>query len=91
MNLVQTKPTKKGKLYCSIFGHNFQVSKQITYHVNEYQCSHCKKEMTTDSTGQLTAMTPKYKEINSVLERIHQNKLVRYAKQQNTKVLKMTS
>ncbi|HKK12313.1 MAG TPA: hypothetical protein VJ945_05750 [Flavobacteriaceae bacterium] len=27
--------------------------------------------MTTDGKGRLTPLTPKYKEINSVLERIH--------------------
>ena len=27
--------------------------------------------MTTDGRGRLTELTPKYKEINSVLERIH--------------------
>ena len=27
--------------------------------------------MTTDGRGKLTPLTPKYKEINSVLERIH--------------------
>lgn len=31
--------------------------------------------MTTNGNGRLTSLTPKYKEINSVLERIHNNRL----------------
>ncbi len=88
MNKAEHKPTKKRHLYCSVFGHNFQVSKKITYHIKEYKCCHCKKEMTTNSKGNLTELTQKYKEINSVLERIHQNKLVRFNAKQ---LLKMSS
>lgn len=58
-------------IYCSFFGHQFEVSKQVTYHVKEYKCKYCSSQMTTDGTGKLTPLTPKYKEINSVLERIH--------------------
>ena len=58
-------------IYCSVFGHDFVVSKQITHHVKEYKCKNCSCQMTTDGRGKLTPLTPKYKEINSVLERIH--------------------
>lgn len=58
-------------IYCSIFGHQFLVSKQVTHHVKEYKCKNCSSEMTTDGKGRLTPLTPKYKEINSVLERIY--------------------
>jgi len=58
-------------IYCSIFGHQFVVSKRVTNHVNEYKCKNCNYQMTTDGKGKLTPLTPKYKEINSVLERIH--------------------
>lgn len=58
-------------IYCSVFGHQFVVSKQVTHHVKEYKCKNCNYQMTTDGRGRLTPLTPKYKEINSVLERIH--------------------
>lgn len=61
-------------VYCSFFGHNYIVSKKITYHVNEYQCTHCSAQMTTNSNGELTPLTPKFKEINAVLERIHKRR-----------------
>jgi hypothetical protein len=61
-------------IYCSVFGHHFVVAKKVTYHVNEYKCTHCKTEMTTNGKGELTPLTPKFKEINSVLERIHQRR-----------------
>ncbi|MBO3096953.1 hypothetical protein [Gelidibacter pelagius] len=61
-------------VYCSVFGHNYVVSKKITFHVNEYKCTHCRAQMTTNSNGKLTPLTPKFKEINSVLERIHKRR-----------------
>ncbi|MBT8272661.1 MAG: hypothetical protein KJO77_02570 [Bacteroidia bacterium] len=64
-------------LYCSLFGHNYEVTKNVTYHVKEYTCTHCREEVTTSGNGQLTLLTPKYKEINSVLERIHLKRLKR--------------
>ena len=64
-------------IYCSFFGHDFSVTKEVTYHVKEYTCKHCKEQVTTSGNGKLTSLTPKYKEINSVLERIHNNRIKR--------------
>ena len=64
-------------IYCSIFGHNFKVTKKVTFHVKEYTCKQCNLQVTTSGNGKLTVLTPKYKEINSVLERIHSNRLKR--------------
>jgi hypothetical protein len=58
-------------IYCSIFGHEFVVSKQVTHHVKEYKCKQCHFQMTTDGRGKLTPLTPKYKEINAILESIY--------------------
>ncbi len=63
------------KYYCSLFGHQYEISKKVTYHVKEYTCRHCKKELTTNGNGRLIELTPKYREINSILERIHANRL----------------
>ena len=72
-----TQPLKPNKLLCDVFGHKYEMSKQVTYHVKEYTCKCCKKELTTDSNGRLTELTPKFKDINSVLARIYSNKLSR--------------
>jgi transposase-like protein len=64
-------------IYCSVLGHQFVISKKVTLHVSEYKCTHCKKEMTTNGKGELTPLTPKYKEINSVLSRIYQRRKLR--------------
>ena len=69
------KPTFLPKMYCNLFGHNYEVTKKVTYHVKEYTCSHCKKQLTTNSNGSLTDLTPKFKEINDILERIHTNRM----------------
>ena len=72
-----TNQNPVSKLICSILGHNYEVTKQVTSHVKEYTCKCCKKQLTTDSNGKLTELTPKYKEINSILERIHSRRLIR--------------
>jgi len=65
------------KIYCDLFGHNYQVTKKVTNHVKEYTCKRCKKQLTTNSNGTLTELTAKYQDINSALERIYNNKLMR--------------
>lgn len=64
-------------MYCSLFGHDYQVTKKVTYHVKEYTCSHCKKQLTTNSNGSLIELTPTFKEINDILEHIHQARMER--------------
>ncbi|MBC3758263.1 hypothetical protein H7U19_07600 [Hyunsoonleella sp. SJ7] len=77
-------------IQCKVFGHDFKVSRHVTYHVKEYRCSNCKKELTTNSRGNLTELTPKFREINDVLERIHLKRRMRlkdYNKKQSKKLL----
>ncbi|MBT8272660.1 MAG: hypothetical protein KJO77_02565 [Bacteroidia bacterium] len=72
-----TKSNSILKMYCNVFGHQYEVSKKVTSHVKEYTCKCCKKELTTNSNGYLTELTPKFKEINSILERIHTSRMMR--------------
>lgn len=74
MKKTTTKRPFIPKFYCNVFGHSFKVSKKVTYHIHEYKCQNCKIEYTTNSKGNLIELTPKYREINSVLERIHNRK-----------------
>ncbi len=62
-------------VYCSLFGHDYKVSKNVTYHVKEYKCKNCKSEMTIDGDGHFIPLTPKFKEINAVLHRVHNKRL----------------
>ncbi|MFC4722715.1 hypothetical protein ACFO5O_10305 [Geojedonia litorea] len=62
-----------------MFGHELVVSKEVTRHVKEYKCQHCDFQMTTNGKGKLTPLTPKYKEINSVLEQIYTKRRLRKA------------
>jgi len=64
-------------LYCSLFGHDYSVTKNVTNHVKEYSCKHCKEQVTTSGNGHLTLLTPKHKEINSELAKIHTGRLKR--------------
>lgn len=72
-------------IYCSLFGHDYSVSKNVTYHVKEYKCKNCKSEMTIDGNGKFIPLTPKFKEINSVLYRVHKKRLERGQKLLMTK------
>ncbi|WP_282134633.1 hypothetical protein [Seonamhaeicola maritimus] len=71
------KPAFIPSMYCSLFGHDYEISKKVTKHVKEYTCCHCKKELTTNSNGNLIELTPKFKEINNILERIHESRMRR--------------
>ena len=62
-------------LHCAVFGHNYAVSKTVTNFVKEYKCSYCDKQWTTNNNGNIIPLTAKFKEINSVLSRIHNKKL----------------
>lgn len=61
-------------LICSLVGHDFRVTKKITNYVSEFQCSHCKKQMSTNGNGHLTPLTFKQREINLLLQHIHKKK-----------------
>ncbi|MBP0902690.1 hypothetical protein ACFSKN_06695 [Mariniflexile gromovii] len=63
------------KIPCLVFGHDFKVTRNVTYHVKEYACKTCNKQLTTNSSGHLTELTPQFKEINDVLERIHKKRI----------------
>jgi len=66
--------------HCSLFGHEYKVSKDVTYHVKEYTCKHCKSEYTVNANGKLIPLSEKHREINAVLERIYANKKKRLLK-----------
>ena len=63
-----------------VFGHDFKVTRNVTYHVKEYTCKTCCKQLTTNSNGNLVALSPKFKEINDVLERIHHKRVLKASK-----------
>ena len=65
------------KIICDIIGHRYEVSKKVTSHVKEYTCKCCKKQLTTDGNGHLTELTPKFKEINTILEEIYTRRMLR--------------
>lgn len=61
-------------LHCKVFGHDFKVTRKVTYHVKEYSCKNCNKQLTTNGNGRLIELSPKFKEINDVLQRIHEKR-----------------
>lgn len=53
-------------VFCSLFSHDNEVSKNVTYYVKEYQCKNCKSEITIDGNGEFMLLTPRFKEINAI-------------------------
>ena len=84
MEKTTNKPAFIPTMYCNIFGHDYEISKKVTYHVKEYTCKHCKKQLTTNSNGHLIELTPKFKEINAILERIYTSRTERSKKKMIT-------
>ena len=78
-------------LYCSLFGHNYEVTKKVTYHVKEYTCKHCKKELTANGSGNLTELTQKFREINSILENIHNRRIMRLSQKEFSNNLQISA
>ncbi|WP_108425220.1 hypothetical protein [Flagellimonas amoyensis] len=72
---------KFSSFFCNLFGHHYTVSKKVTEHIKEYKCTHCHKEVTTDVSGKLSALTPQMQEINSTLEDMYRKRRSRVVHQ----------
>lgn len=62
---------------CSIFDHRFRVSQRITDHIKEYKCTRCGQEMTDTAQGFIAKLTPKFRETNAYIAKIHQRRCSR--------------
>ena len=72
---------KFSSFFCNIFGHHYVVSKKVTEHIKEYKCLHCQKEVTTDVSGKLSALTPQRQDINSALADMYRKRRNRHVPQ----------
>jgi len=73
---TQTKSAMSvSRILCSVFGHRFIVTRKVTAHIKEYECTCCGKQATIDVKGNLASLTPQLKEINETLAMLHQKKL----------------
>jgi hypothetical protein len=77
MKTTTSTSSSVSKLYCTVFGHQYSVTKKVTKHVKEYTCKCCKKQLTTNGNGNLTELTPTFREINRILENIHTKRISR--------------
>lgn len=63
-----------GKVFCHLFGHHFETSRNITNHFKEYKCSVCQMELTNDEHGHKISLTPQHRLINDTLIHFYQKK-----------------
>lgn len=54
-------------LVCTAFGHDYIITRKITDHINEYQCSCCGKEVSNSYSGKFELLTYKQREVNECL------------------------
>ncbi|GAA4889656.1 hypothetical protein GCM10023311_12170 [Flaviramulus aquimarinus] len=78
-------------IHCKVFGHDYKVTRHVTYHVKEYTCKNCRRELTTNGNGNLIELTPKFREINDVLERIHYKRILRLNKHRSNQTQKKST
>ncbi|UFH34119.1 hypothetical protein [Flavobacterium acetivorans] len=62
------------KILCSLLGHKFIVTRNITNHFKEFECTVCHLELTNDDKGRKMFLTPELKEINETLIRFNKKK-----------------
>ncbi|MFT5848556.1 MAG: hypothetical protein ACJARX_000948 [Psychroserpens sp.] len=77
MKNASTKTASPLRIYCDIFGHKYEMTKKVTSHVKEFTCRCCKRQLTTNGNGELTELTPKYEEINTILADIYSRRMSR--------------
>ena len=66
-------------LYCSTFGHHFEISNKITNYIKEYKCKTCGQEVTNGTSGDIELLTFKNKELNAILSAFFKKKLLNSA------------
>ena len=75
--MKNTKPAPisfGGKVWCSLFGHRFITTRNVTNHFKEYQCRNCRLELTNDEKGRKIFLTPEHKDINETLVHFYQKR-----------------
>ncbi|PQJ20102.1 MULTISPECIES: hypothetical protein [Nonlabens] len=72
-----SKKFSSKSLLCSITGHKYRVSKEITEHVKEYTCCKCNKKMTSTIYGQLLPLNDQYSRLNRALSSLQQAKVLK--------------
>lgn len=75
MNIIEIKEkflTKK--ILCSLFGHKFIITRNVTGHFKEFECTQCHLELTNDEKGRKTFLTPELREVNETLIHFYQKR-----------------
>ena len=66
MNTLRQKIFGRDK-FCSLFGHQYVITKKVNEHFKEYECSVCHLKVTNDPKGHKIIMTSRLKDINETL------------------------
>ena len=63
-------PNQKAFMFgiiCTTFGHDYIITRKVSDHINEYQCSHCGREVTDNMHGTLEELTSRIKRVNTTV------------------------
>lgn len=61
-------------LVCTVFGHDYIITRKITDHINEYKCTCCGKEVSNSYSGTFELLTYKQREVNECLSSFFKKK-----------------
>lgn len=73
-------------IVCTAFGHDYTITRKVSDHINEYQCSHCGREVTDNMNGTLEELTSKIKGVNTVVATFLKKRSRRLATQNMQKI-----
>ncbi len=75
--MKQNSPKKVSPLagiVCGTLGHSYVITRQITHHINEYECANCGKEVTNNFSGAFENLTIRNRQVNTSLSSLFQKK-----------------
>ena len=73
-SITYKEHTFKGRLLCSMFGHKFEMTRNITDYFKEFECRVCHLQATNDVSGRKISLTEEHREINAALVDLYRKK-----------------
>lgn len=70
INYLAEKIASK-KMYCHFFNHHYVEIKKVNNHFKEFECIHCKHQVTNDNKGKKIELTSELKDINKMLSYLY--------------------
>jgi len=74
-SIIYKQHTLRGRLLCSVFGHRFRMTRLVTNHFKEFECTCCHMQVTNDAHGHKVSLTEEHREINRALLELYHKRV----------------